>query len=177
MRLRDFIRAGAIPPSATATAAAVATVGASRPAHAGSSVAGVATAAVAERPERWLERLRAGDLPGLSVERWNRAADALAALMESGAVAKALEQGWDARELVGVQRTPPHDAPHMAGLIFSLWRDDIVTDVRRTGCVIAYSGGRHIWLRRPLPSADSTCLPWELQRRLHEGPGDLKART
>ena len=160
MRLRDFIRAGAIPPSATATFATLATAGASRPAHAGSSVAEVATVAVAERPERWLERLRAGDLPGLSVERWTMAADALAGLMESGAVAKAVNLAWDARELVGVQRAPPHDAPHRAGLVFSLWPGDTVTDMRRSGCLITYQGGRHIWLRRPLTL--DTCLPWDL---------------
>lgn len=160
MRLRDFIRAGAIPPSATATAATVATDGGMPPIHATAGVAEVATVAVAERPERWLERIRAGDLPGLSVERWNRAAAALAVLMESGAVAKAVNLAWDARELIGVQRAPPHDAPHRAGLIFSLWPGDTVTDMRRSGCLITYQGGRHVWLRRPL-SLD-TCLPWDL---------------
>lgn len=113
---------------------------------------------------RWLERLRAGDLPGLPAERWERAADAFAMLLESGTAAKALGFGWDVRELVGVQRGAPHDAPHVAGLIFSLWPGDTVTDVRRAGCAIVYSGGRHIWLRRPLPlGADAVaCLPWEL---------------
>lgn len=161
MSLRDFIRAGAIPPPATATFATLATGGVAHPSR---SVATVATVAVAETPERWLERLRAGDLPGLSAERWERAADALARLMESDTIAKALGLGWDARELVGVQRVPPHDAPHVAGLIFSLWPGDTVTDVRRAGCAIVYSAGRHIWLRRPFPlSADAvTCLPWEL---------------
>ena len=111
-------------------------------------------------PARWLERLRAGDLPGLPAERWNRAADALAALMESGTVAKAINLAWDSKELVGVHRAPPHDAPHRAGLIFSLWPGDDVTDVRRSGCLITYQGGRHIWLRRPLTL--DTCLPWDL---------------
>ena len=160
MRLRDFIRAGAIPPSATATAATVATDGGMPPIYATAGVAEVATVAVAERPERWLERLHAGDLPGLSAERWTMAADALAGLMESGAVAKAVNLAWDARELIGVQRAPPHDAPHRAGLIFSLWPGDTVTDMRRSGCLITYQGGRHIWLRRPLTL--DTCLPWDL---------------
>ena len=88
------------------------------------------------------------------------AADALAGLMESGAVARAVNLAWDARELVGVQRTPPHDAPHRAGLVFSLWPGDTVTDMRRSGCLITYQGGRHIWLRRPLTL--DTCLPWDL---------------
>lgn len=158
MQLRDFIRAGAIPPPATATFATLATVGPLPPPR---SVATVATVAVAETPERWFERLCAGDLPGLPAERWERAADALSDLMESGAIAKALELGWDALELVGVQRTPPHDAPYRAGLIFSLWPSDSVSDVRRAGCAITYRSGRHIWLRRPL--APDTCLPWELR--------------
>ncbi len=160
MRLRDFIRAGAIPPPATATFATLATAGAPNQAYAADGVAKVATVAVAETPERWFERLCAGDLPGLPAERWERAADALSDLIESGAVAKALELGWDARELVGVQRTPPQDAPHRAGLIFSLWPGDSVTDVRRSGCVITYQGGRHIWLRCPL--TPDICLPWDL---------------
>ena len=160
MRLRDFIRAGAIPPSATATAATVAMDGGMPPIYATAGVAEVATVAVAERPERWLERLHAGDLPGLSAERWTMAADALAGLMESGAVAKAVNLAWDARELIGVQRAPPHDAPHRAGLIVSLWPGDTVTDMRRSGCLITYQGGRHIWLRRPLTL--DTCLPWDL---------------
>lgn len=167
MQLRDFIRAGAIPPPATATFATLATVGRPPPRPTLPSVATVATVAVAETPERWIERLCAGDLPGLSAERWERAADALSDLMESGAVAKALGLGWDALELVGVQMTPPHDSPYRAGLIFSLWPGDTVTDVRRSGCAIAYPAGRHIWLRRI--SAQYTrareavaCLPWEL---------------
>ena len=159
MQLRDLIRGG-IRQSATATPATIATAGGPRLVSPSPSVATVASVAVAEAPERWLERLRAGDLPGLSVERWNRAADALAVLMESGAVAKALELAWDARELVGVHRTSPHDAPHCAGLIFSLYLGDAVTDVRRSGCLITYQGGRHIWLRRPLTL--DTCLPWDL---------------
>ena len=157
MQLRDLIRGGIRPP-ATATPATLATVELV-PLR---SVATVATVAVAETPERWIERLCAGDLPGLSAERWERAVDTFAALLESGAVAKALGLGWDARELVGVQRVAPHDAPHVAGLIFSMWPGDTVTDVRRAGCAIVYSGGRHIWLRRPLPSDGSICLPWEL---------------
>lgn len=166
MSLRDFIRAGAIPPPATATFATLATVG---PATSPRSVAKVATVAVAETPERWIERLCAGDLPGLPAGRWDRAADALSDLMESGAAAKALELGWDALELVGVQRTPPHDATCRAGLIWSLWPGDTVTDVRRSGCAIVYPAGRHIWLRRPSFSEQYTrgreaeiCLPWEL---------------
>lgn len=123
-----------------------------------------AVSATPQRPEltpaQWLERLRAGDLPGLSIERWNRAADALAVLMESGAVAKAINLAWDSRELVGVHPMPPHDAPHVAGLIWSMLQGDAVTDVRRSGCLITYSGGRHIWLRRPLTL--DTCLPWDL---------------
>jgi hypothetical protein len=159
MQLRDLIRGG-IRQSATATPATIATDGASRPPRAAGSVAEVATVAVAERPERWLERIRAGDLPGLSVERWNRAADALAVLMESGALAKAINLAWDARELVGVHRMPPHDAPHVAGLIWSMLPGDAVKDVRRSGCLIIYQSGRHIWLRRPLTL--DTCLPWNL---------------
>ena len=155
MQIRDLIRGG-IRPSATATSATLATDG-TPPSR---SVAKVATVAVADGPEGWLEYLRAGDLPGLSSERWERAADALAALVKSGAVAKALELAWEAHELVGVRRQPPHDGAHVAGLIFSMLPGDTVTDVRRSGCLITYQGGRHVWLRRPLTL--DTCLPWDL---------------
>ena len=115
-------------------------------------------------PEAWLDMIRTVDLCGLSPERWAKAADALEGLIVSGAACRPLELGWDAHELVGVQRVVPHDAPHVAGLIFSMWPGDIVTDVRPSGAAIVYSGGRHFWLRRQLPlGADAVaCLPWEL---------------
>src|SRR5215831_3285459 len=51
------------------------------------------------------------------------------------------------RELVGLQRFRPYDHPLHAGLIFSLRPDDIVQDVSRAGCIIAYGNVRHIWRR------------------------------
>jgi hypothetical protein len=118
--------------------------------------------AIASAPERWLERLRSADLPGLPPQRWTFAADALESLMQSGAIDKALGLGWDARELVGMQRHAPHDAPSRAGLIWSMWPGDSVTDVRRAGAIIAYGTVRHIWRRVPVPIDGSICLPWEL---------------
>lgn len=115
----------------------------------------------ASDPASWLERLMACDLPGLPPERLGRAADGLAGIMESGAIDKALGLGWGACELVGAARRPPHDAPHVAGLIWSLWLGDTVADVRRAGCAIVYPTGSHIWLRRPL-APDAVCLPWDL---------------
>jgi hypothetical protein len=159
MRLRDYIRAGATPPLATATVATLATLRGGN----GSTVATVAGVAVAESPKRWLEHLQSGELPFLPAERWATAADALDAIIRSGAADKALGLGWDARELIGVCRAAPHDSPSRAGLIFSMRPGDNVTDVRRAGCIIAYGTVRHIWKRVPLPVDGSICLPWELR--------------
>jgi hypothetical protein len=128
------------------------------------TIATIATFAAPADPETWLAMLRRDGLPLLPAPRWAVAVDALESLMRSGAVAKALELGWDARELIGVQRRQPHDAPHCAGLIFSMRAGDTVTDVRRSGCLISYSNVRHIWKRVPLPADGSICLPWELAK-------------
>jgi hypothetical protein len=98
----------------------------------------------------------------LPAERWATAADALDAIIRSGAADKALGLDWDARELIGVCRAAPHDSPSRAGLIFSMRPGDTVTDVRRAGCIIAYGTVRHIWKRVPLPADRSLCMPWEL---------------
>jgi hypothetical protein len=95
---------------------------------------------------------------------WDLAADALDSLMRAGVVDKALGLGWDARELVGVQRRQPHGAPHCAGLIFSMRAGDTVPDVRRAGCIIAYGTVSHIWKRVLLPADRSLCMPWELPK-------------
>jgi hypothetical protein len=100
--------------------------------------------------------------------RWDLAADALDVLLGAGVLQKALGLGWDARELVGVQRQPPHNHPSRAGLVFSMRPGDSVTDVRRTGAIIAYGNVRHIWKRIPLPSGGSICLPWGLPGARHE---------
>jgi hypothetical protein len=93
---------------------------------------------------------------------WDLAADALESLLRASVVEKALSLGWDIRELIGVCRTAPHDSPSRAGLLFSMRPGDTVTDVRRAGCIIAYTTVRHIWKRVPLPADGSICLPWEL---------------
>ncbi len=110
--------------------------------------------------DAWADVLRTGDLPGLTLERWAAVSDALAHLIVTGAAAKALERGWEAFDLIGVQRRPPHDASHVAGLVFGMRPGDVVTDMRRSGCLITYQGGRHVWLRRPLTL--DACLPWDL---------------
>jgi hypothetical protein len=94
--------------------------------------------------------------------RWDLAAAALEGLLRAGVVEKALGLGWDAHELIGVQRRQPHGAPHCAGLIWSMRAGDTVPDVRRTGCIIAYGNVRHIWKRVPLPVDGSLCMPWDL---------------
>jgi hypothetical protein len=157
LRLRDYIRAGATPPLATATFAAPATE--ARPAI-GPIVADVAGVAVADGPEGWPDRLRS--LAPAAGIRWDLAADALDMLLISGVVEKALALGWDARELVGVCRGQPHDSPSRAGLIWSVKPGDTVPDVRRSGCIISYGNVRHIWKRAPI-GAD-VCLPWDLQQ-------------
>ena len=97
--------------------------------------------------------------PGIESERWHGAQEAFAGLLASGVAAKALGLGWDAREIIGVCRRPPHDSPSRAGLIWSVKPGDTVPDVRRSGCIIAYGNLRHIWKRAPI-GAD-VCLPWE----------------
>jgi hypothetical protein len=154
MRLRDYIRAGATPPPATATVATVATVDR----RTGPSVATVADVAVADAPESWPDRLRS--LPPVEGVSWDLAAAALDSLLLAGVVEKALGLGWEPIELVGVQRRQPHGAPHCAGLIFSMRAGDTVGDVRRSGCIIAYGNVRHIWKRVPIVAP--VCLPWEL---------------
>ena len=95
-------------------------------------------------------------------KRWQAALDAFAHIIEDGTASRTLAAGWELRELIGVSRTPPHDAPHRAGLVFSLRPGDRVEAVRRTGCTIVADGLRHTWLRCPLPSDNSIRLPWEL---------------
>lgn len=121
----------------------------------------VASVAVAGASEGWADRLRT--LPAAPGIRWDLAAEILDSLMVAGVIDKALRLGWDAREIIGVCRSQPHDSPSRAGLIWSVKPGDTVPDVRRSGCIIAYSTVRHIWKRAPLPADGSICLPWELR--------------
>jgi hypothetical protein len=161
MHLRALIQGGRAP-SNPRTPATLATVATLRTLDL-RSVARVATVADLGRPEGWVSRIRA--LPAVEVIRWDLAADALERLILAGVVEKALALDWDARELIGVCRAAPHDSPSRAGLIFSIRPGDAVTDVRRTGCVIAYATVRHIWKRVPLPADGSIVLPWQLGSR------------
>src|SRR4051794_18450742 len=90
-------------PATLATLATLATV---EPfsARSAETIATVATVAALAGPESWLALLRLPGLHLLPAARWTIAADALESLMRSGAIDKALALGWDARELVGVQR-------------------------------------------------------------------------
>ena len=101
---------------------------------------------------------------GLTVEavRLDLAADALDSLMAADVIERALILGWDARELVGLQRAKPHDHPARAGLVYSVRPGDSVSSVHDAGCAITIAGSnvRHIWRRVPL--TDSVCLPWTL---------------
>jgi hypothetical protein len=161
MNLRALIQGGRPPgePRTPATLATLATVGGHSPQFR-PSVATVATVADPGPSNGWAHRLRS--LPPTEGLRWDLAADALEVLLRAGAVEKALGLGWDARELIGVCRTAPHDSPSRAGLIFSMRPGDTVTDVRRAGCIIAYATVRHIWKRVPLAADGSIRLPWEL---------------
>jgi hypothetical protein len=158
MNLRALIQ-GAKPPSSSRSLATLATVATLRPLTP-STVARVATVADLGPTESWTGRIRA--LPAVEGLRWDLAADSLEVLLRAGVVEKALALGWDARELIGVCRSAPHDSPSRAGLIFSMRPGDTVTDVRRAGCIIAYATVRHIWKRVPLPADGSLCMPWEL---------------
>ena len=70
--------------------------------------------------------------------------------------------GWDARELIGLQRAKPHDHQARAGLIYSMRPGDTVSNVRDAGLRhrVAGTNVRHLWRRAPLDAA--ICLPWEL---------------
>ena len=104
MKLRALIQGAAISaaePRNPATVAIVATV----PPSTGPTVATVATL---PEPETWAALVRAVAVPGV---RWDLAADVLASLMAADVVERALIRGWHPFELIGVQRTRPHDHP------------------------------------------------------------------
>jgi len=88
------------------------------------------------------------------------AADILESLVAAGAIDAALRLGWDARELIGLQRFRPHDHPLRAGLVFSLRVGDTVRGLTGGGCIIVAANVRHIWRRSSLDS--STLVPWDL---------------
>jgi hypothetical protein len=100
---------------------------------------------------------------GIPPERWQEAQDSFAMLVATGAASEAFAAGWTPQELCGVSGRPPHQSPSHAGLIFSMRPGETVADVRRAGCIIAYSTVRHLWKRVPLPADGSICLPWELR--------------
>jgi hypothetical protein len=117
---------------------------------------------------------------GLTIEgvRLDLAAAVLDSLMDAGTIERALILGWDARELVGLQRAKPHDHQSRAGLVYSMRPGDAVSDIRDTGCAIAIAGSnvRHIW-RRAHWTPQSACrgtyergqptAPCALQRGRH----------
>lgn len=164
MRLRHLIeRAGAqSSPRPVATLAMLAILATDRQ----SSGPTVATVAPLPDPERWPNMLRALSVNGANL--WT-AADHLTRLVETGAIAEALALGWDARELAGLWRFPPHSLPSRAGLVFSLYPGDTVRSIRTTGCVIGITGGnlRHIWLRA---SVRDVLLPWQFPTASPLGP-------
>jgi hypothetical protein len=94
------------------------------------------------------------------------AATILESLIAADMIEQALILGWDARELIGLQRFQPHEHPLRAGLIFSLRPGDTVRDMSRAGCVIACGNVRHIWRRCRLDT--SIMLPWDLAAWLAE---------
>lgn len=101
---------------------------------------------------------------GLTVDgvRLDLAADALDGLMAADVIERALMLGWDARELIGLQRAKPHDHPARAGLVYSMRPGDSVASVHDAGCAIIVGGGSvpHLWRRSTL--TDSICFPWTL---------------
>lgn len=132
----------------------------------GASFATIATFATPPGPERWPNVLRSLTVAGVDLRA---AADALERLAEAGTVAEALALGWDARDLVGLWRFPPHALPSRAGLIYSLYPGDTVRSVRSTGCVIVIGGAnlRHIWLRA---SVRDVVPPWKFAASPSAGP-------
>jgi hypothetical protein len=107
--------------------------------------------------------MRGTTIDGVQLET---AATILESLIAADMIEQALILGWDARELIGLQRCRPYDHPLRAGLIFSLRFGDTVRDVSRAGCVIAYGNVRHIWRRCRLDA--SIMLPWDLAAWLAE---------
>ena len=132
-----------------------------------SGISGISGSAVRSpppvEPDRWPLLMRGAAIDGVQLKT---AADILESLMAAGVIDAALRLGWDVRELIGLHRFRPHDHPLHAGLIFSLRPGDIMQDVSRAGCIIAYGNVRHIWRRRPLDA--SIMLPWNLAAWLAE---------
>jgi hypothetical protein len=89
--------------------------------------------------------------------------------MAADVIERALMIGWDARELIDLQRGKPHDNSARAGLVYSLRPNDSVSSIHDGGCAIAIAGGSVPHLRRRVPLIDSICLPWTLTEPTH-GP-------
>ena len=162
MRLRHLIRGHAAAAGDRLTPATLATLATEQP-RTPRSVATVATVAGYSQPDTWPSLMRGATVDGVQLDT---AASLLESLVAAGAIDAALRLGWDVRELIGLQRFRPYDHPLRAGLSFSLRPDDVVQDVSRAGCIIAYGNVRHIWRRRPLDA--SIMLPWDLAAWLAE---------
>jgi hypothetical protein len=163
MRLRALIEGTEGPPPAAPidrpTPATVATP-ATHEGFSPQSRPTVATVATLPEPECWADLMRGLTIDGV---RLDVAATVLDSLMAAGTIERALILGWDAREMIGLQRANPHDDPSRAGLVYSMRPGDAVPDIRDTGCAIAIAGTnvRHIWRRAPLPVDSTIRLPWE----------------
>jgi hypothetical protein len=173
MRLRALIRGRSGPRRPVGTSATVATV-ATLPRQnksAGGSVASVATVAtvatVAGSPADWLDAMAQARPASIPALRWECAVDAMRELVASGAVADALLKGWHPLELVGACRHLPHDAPHLAGLVFSMHRGDQVKRVTETACILdlapvaGANRASHIWRR--VPGVSLLMPAWEVR--------------
>jgi hypothetical protein len=152
MRLRHLIRGTG---NAASDRGTLATLAIERP-QTPPTVATVATVATLWSPDSWAALMRRATVDGVQLET---AAAILESIMASGAIDAALRLGWDARELIGLQRFRPHDHPLWAGLVFSLRSGDVVRNVTDSGCIIVAANVRYIWRRVPL--GDSIMLPWD----------------
>jgi hypothetical protein len=99
---------------------------------------------------------------GIALLRWAVSLSVLSDLIESGTVVDALALGWSPLEIIGLRRSPPHDAPHVAGLVYSVRVGERVRLLTDRGCTIETGTGPHRWIRVPLSS--EVVAPWELPR-------------
>jgi hypothetical protein len=118
-------------------------------------------AAVPVAPEDWYTRMSGHRPPDIAPDCWSVALTVLSDLIEGGTVADALALGWSPLEVIGLQRRLPHDAPHVAGLVYSVRLGERVRLLTDKGCTIVTETGPHRWLRVPL-SSEVVVAPWEL---------------
>jgi hypothetical protein len=89
--------------------------------------------------------------------------EVLARLIDGGHAAAALALGWSLLDLLAVCRQPPHDAPHIAGMLFSLDPGDRIAAIAADCARIVTPNGTPYTWRRAEIDPEFVCMPWELR--------------